>query len=57
MDNKQQCRELLLEIVDVGVEIRADFALPGLGKLGIDASDTSGAIACLPEAMMLSVLS
>jgi hypothetical protein len=43
MDDKQQCRELLLEIVDAGDKVRADFALQGLGQLGIDASDTAAA--------------
>jgi hypothetical protein len=43
MDDKQQCRELLLEIVDAGDKVRADFALKGLGQLGIGASDTTAA--------------
>ena len=43
MHDKQECRELLLEIVDAGDKIRADFALRGLGALGIDACDTGAA--------------
>jgi len=43
MNDEQQCRELLLEVVDAGDKVRADFALQGLGLLGIDASDTEAA--------------
>lgn len=43
MDDKEECRELLLEIVDAGDNVRADFALQGLGQLGIDASDVAAA--------------
>jgi hypothetical protein len=43
MDDKQQCCELLLEVVDAGDKVRADFALQGLGQLGIDASDIEAA--------------
>jgi hypothetical protein len=39
MTDKAECRRSLLEIVAANGRVRADFALQGLHKLGIDASD------------------
>jgi hypothetical protein len=43
MDDKAQCRRLLLEIIDAKDNTRADFALQGLRHLGINASDKKAA--------------
>ena len=43
MDDKAQCRALLLEIINSNGNTRADFALQGLRQLGINASDTEAA--------------
>jgi hypothetical protein len=43
MDDKAQCRTLLLEIINAKDNTRADFALQGLRQLGINASDKEAA--------------
>jgi hypothetical protein len=43
MDDKAQCRALLLEIINGKDNIRADFALQGLRLLGINDSDNEAA--------------
>jgi hypothetical protein len=43
MDDKAQCRALLLEIINTKDNTRADFALQGLRQLGINASDKEAA--------------
>jgi hypothetical protein len=39
MEDKAQCRALLLEIINANDKTRADFAIQGLRQLGINASD------------------
>jgi hypothetical protein len=43
MDDKAQCRALLVEIINTKDNCRADFALRGLRQLGINASDKEAA--------------